>query len=47
MHHSPGYILPARAGEWSMTEDRAADLDVIHEEIFFSILEIFSLNLNG
>lgn len=39
MHHGPGYILPAGAGECTMTEDRAADLEVSHEEIL-SILDL-------
>lgn len=43
MHHGPGYILPAGAGEWTMTEDRAADLEVSHEEIL-SILDLFKKN---
>lgn len=39
MHHGPGYILPAGAGEW-MTEDGAVDLEVKHGEIL-SVSDIF------
>lgn len=39
------YLPELVSDQWQ--ENRAADLHLIHEEIFFSILEFFSLNLNG